>query len=44
MMFGFQAVSSNLGYALMWLGLNFVIAMMLLKTITQKPNTAQEGS
>lgn len=34
MMFGFQAISSNLGYALFWLGMNLFIAIILLKLIT----------
>ncbi|NOX99944.1 MAG: oligosaccharide repeat unit polymerase [Verrucomicrobia bacterium] len=33
MMFGYQAISSNLGYALFWLLLNFLIATLILKFI-----------
>ncbi len=31
MMFGFQAISSNLGYALFWLCMNLLIATLILK-------------
>ncbi|MFK5921788.1 MAG: oligosaccharide repeat unit polymerase [Verrucomicrobiota bacterium] len=33
MMFGYQAISSNLGYALFWLLMNFLIATLILKII-----------
>ncbi len=42
MMFGFQAISSNIGYALMWLLLNYAIVAITLKLITapSRTNTA----
>jgi len=44
MMFGFQAISSNIGYALLWLLVNFVIVTVILKLITSPLKTAKADS
>ncbi|MCF6313096.1 MAG: oligosaccharide repeat unit polymerase [Verrucomicrobiales bacterium] len=39
MLFGFQAIGSNLGYALFWLVMNTIIALVILKLITPRTTT-----
>lgn len=41
MMFGFQAISSNIGFALMWLFINLVVITAILKLITFPSKTAK---
>lgn len=44
MMFGFQAISSNIGFALVWLLINWVVVVAILKLITLPSTTAKADS
>ena len=44
MMLGFQAIGSNLGFAMFWLMFNFAIAIVMLKLIATRPQAEKTSS